>query len=89
MSIVAHLYLAEAKALAYNPDQLEVTLRVVGNEANKSWAASTPTGELKLAIRNPDALGIFRDPDSVTGWAVKAEYEVTIRKLPANEAGRG
>lgn len=81
MSIVAHFYLAEAKASAYNEEQLEVLLRVVGNDANKDWAASTPTGELKMNIRNPAAIDIFRDPSRPNGLAVKAEYEVVITKL--------
>ena len=82
-SIVCHLYLAEAQVNAYSPEQLTVTLRVVSKgDTNKVWAAATPTGELKLGIKNPAATSIFRAADSVSGIDLNAEYEVVITKLP-------
>lgn len=81
-SIVAHFYLAEVGQDAYNPAQLSVTLRVVSKgEENKKWAAATPTGELKMGINNSAATEIFRTVDA--GYALGAEYELVLRKLPA------
>lgn len=88
-SIVGHMYLAEATVNAYSPDQLTVVLRVVTKgEQNKKWAAATPTGELKLGIKNPDATGIFRSSENASGIDLNAEYEVVITRLPGN-AGDG
>lgn len=81
MSIVAHFYLAEAAVKSYQPTDLEVILRVVGNATNKDWSAATPIGEFKMTIRNPAAQGIFRDEANPTGLAVGAEYEVVITKI--------
>lgn len=82
-SIVCHLYLAEASVGAYSPDQLSVVLRVVTKgEQNKTWAAATPSGELKLSIKNPAATGIFRSSEQASGIDLNAEYEVVITRLP-------
>mgnify|MGYP001596771923 FL=1 len=53
------MFLAE---LRYNTYGGGVTLQVVTRgEDNKAWAAATPSGEMKLSIKNELALEFFRD----------------------------
>jgi hypothetical protein len=74
-AVVAHLYLAELTHQSYNPDGATVVLRVVTNEHNKQWSTATPSGELKLAIKNPLAADLFRGN-------LGREFEVRITLLP-------
>lgn len=80
--VVAHFYLAEITHQSYAPGGLNIVMRVVSNEANKQWAQATPSGELKLSIKNPLATDLFRD-------GLGDEYEVLITKLPKSDATSG
>lgn len=73
--IIAHFYLAEINMSSYMPKGIKATFKVVGNEHNKTWAASTPTGELTMQIANPSAVALFGPDD------LGEEFEVTVRKL--------
>lgn len=46
-----------------NPDAIhvEVTLAAVWNDGkgNESWSKATPSGQIKMAITNPDAANAF------------------------------
>lgn len=81
-SVVCRMYLAGVGAQAYSPDALDVTLRVVSRgDENKVWSAATPTGEMKLAIKNAAATAIFRTDDG-RGYLLNDEYEIVITRLP-------
>lgn len=62
MSVLARFYVAETTRRAYQPSHLEVTLQAVSRgEENKSWAAATPSGSVKLVINNEGAAKWFAD----------------------------
>lgn len=62
MTVQARFYVAEITRYAYNPDQAQVTLRAVSRgEENKTWAAATPAGEMKMTIGNPAAVKWFEE----------------------------
>lgn len=58
-SVVARFYVAELKRNSYSPDATTVVMRACTNEANKSWAAATPQGELSMTIKNKLAADVF------------------------------
>lgn len=75
----AKMYLQEVRHSTYGGG---VTLQVVtrGND-NKAWAAATPSGELKLSIRNELALEFFRD-------LLGKEFYVDIVPVPEDAQGQ-
>lgn len=74
----AKMYLEELRHTTYGGG---VTLRVVTRgEDNKQWAAATPSGEMKLSIKNELALEFFRD-------MLGKEFFIDITPVP--EAAQG
>ncbi len=62
MAVIARFYIAEVTRFAYQPDNRIVKLRPsTKGEANKAWAAATPSGELSMTIGNPKAAEWFSD----------------------------
>lgn len=78
MAVVAKMYVSEVKRMAYNRDQVTVTLNCVARgEENKEWAAATPSGEVKLNVMNAAAAQQF-----VEGFDSGAEWFVTFEPAP-------
>lgn len=62
MSVVARFYVSETTRRAYQPQHLEVSLQAVSRgPENKTWAAATPAGQIKLTISNEQAAKWFAD----------------------------
>lgn len=60
MSVNARFYVSQITRRSYNPDHVEVELQAAGRgEENKSWAAATPAGSIKMTINNPPAAAFF------------------------------
>lgn len=77
MSVRAKMFVSEVR---YNTWGGGVTLQVVSRgEDNKQWAAATPSGELKLSIKNELALGQFK---------VGQEYYIDITEVPEEKVGQ-
>lgn len=61
-SVEARFYVAGYEMQSYDPTATAVTLRAVSRgEHNKSWAAATPYGEVKMTIKNPGAAEWFTE----------------------------
>lgn len=75
----AKMYLEELRHTTYGGG---VTLRVVTRgEDNKVWSAATPSGEMKLSIKNELALEFFQ------GMLGK-EFYVDIVPVPEEQQGQ-
>lgn len=78
MGVRAKMYLQEVRHSTYGGG---VTLQVVTRgEDNKKWAAATPSGEIKLSIKNELALDFFRDK-------LGQEFFVDITPVPEELQG--
>lgn len=79
MAVRAKMYVSELKRNAYDPYAVTVTMQVVSRgEANKEWAAATPSGTFTATIKNPAAAMPF-----INGLG--DEFYVTIEAVPENE----
>lgn len=85
-AVVAHFYLAEFNQTAYDLGSADIVMRVCANAQNKDWATLTPSGEMKMRIKNPEAIDLFR---TAGGPCLTEEYEVVITKLPAKPGRSG
>jgi hypothetical protein len=66
-----------AKMVCVQRDETRVLLRAVTDEANKTWAKYTPSGQVELWIDNPDARNAFE---------IDKHYFVDFTEAPAAEA---
>lgn len=61
-AVQARFYVAGYECQSYNIDAVNVTLRAVSRgEHNKTWAAYTPSGEIKMTILNSSAASWFTE----------------------------
>jgi hypothetical protein len=61
-AVQARFYVSGLARFAYDTSSVQVTLQAVGRgEHNKSWAAATPSGEIKMTIKNPSAASWFTE----------------------------
>lgn len=78
-AVEARFYVAGYECQSYNPDAVNVTLRAVSRgEHNKSWAAYTPSGEVKMTILNSSAASWFTE-------RLGKEVSVTFTEAPPGE----
>jgi hypothetical protein len=75
-AVEARFFVSGYERRAYDPDATEVTLVAVSRgEHNKNWARATPSGQIKMTIKNESAASWF------TGQ-LGAEIAVTFRPAP-------
>lgn len=61
-AVQARFYVSGLSRFAYDTSSVEVTLQAVSRgEHNKSWAAATPSGQVKMTIKNPSAASWFTE----------------------------
>lgn len=78
-AVEARFYVSGYQRFAYNTDATQVSLQAVSRgEHNKSWAAATPVGEIKMTIQNGSAADWF------VGQLGK-EVAVTFEPAPAED----
>ena len=78
-AVQARFYVAGYECQSYNPDAVNVTLRAVSRgEHNKSWAAYTPSVEVKMTILNSSAASWFTE-------RLGKEVSVTFTEAPEGE----
>lgn len=74
--VIARFFVSGYQRRAYDPSATEVTLHAVSRgEHNKTWAQATPSGEIKMTIKNESAAAWFTD-------RLGAEIEVTFALVP-------
>ncbi len=78
-AVEARFYVSGYERRAYDPDATEVTLVAVSRgEHNKSWARATPSGQVKMTIKN----------ESAASWFISklgAEIAVTFCPAPSGD----
>lgn len=56
MAVRAKMYVSEVKRMAYNREQVTVSLQCsTRGPENAEWAAATPSGQVTLHVMNPAA----------------------------------
>lgn len=74
--VVARFFVSGYQRRAYDPDATEVTLNAVSRgEHNKAWARATPSGEIKMTVKNESAAAWFMD-------RLGSEIEVSFALVP-------
>jgi hypothetical protein len=59
-AVEARFYVSGYQRYAYDPSATQVTLSpVTRGEHNRSWAAATPAGEIKMTVSNASAAAWF------------------------------
>lgn len=78
-AVEARFYVAGYECQSWNPDAVNVTLRAVSRgEHNKTWAAATPSGEVKMMILNTSAAAWFTE-------RLGKEVSIVFSEAPADE----
>lgn len=75
--VVAKMFLNRVGRSTYG-GEVELSAVTRGQD-NKAWASATPSGSIKLTIRNELALEFFKDPAD--------EFFVTFTRAPKGEEG--
>lgn len=76
-AVVARFFVSGYQRRAYDPEATEVTLNAVSRgEHNKTWARATPSGEIKMTIKNESAASWFMD-------RLGSEIEVSFTPAPS------
>lgn len=70
-----------------NNHEAKMTPVVSGSEENKSFSMYTPSGDCRLHITNPAAIGFFNPADEIYVIFVKKENDVEI--LDMDSIARG
>lgn len=62
MAVQARFYVESILKRAYDPVQVDVTLKAAGRgEQNKAWAKYTPSGDITMHVNNPAAAAWFEE----------------------------
>jgi hypothetical protein len=74
-AVEARFFVSGYERRSYDPEATEVTLIAVSRgEHNKNWARATPSGQIKMTIKNESAASWFVD---------KLGTEIAVRFTPA------
>ncbi len=61
-AVEARFFVSGYERRAYDPEATEITLAAVSRgEHNKNWARATPSGQIKMTIKNEGAASWFID----------------------------
>jgi len=78
-AVEARFFVSGYERRAYDPEATEVTLVAVSRgEHNKNWARATPSGQIKMTIKNASAASWFVGQ-------LGAEIAVTFRPAPPED----
>jgi len=79
MAVRARFFVQGLLRQAWDPAAVEVTLSAVSRgEENQAWAAATPSGQIKMTIKNPSAASWFTD-------SLGQEVDVTFEQVAPPE----
>lgn len=75
-SLIAKFKVGSVTDFGNNNHEVKMTPVVSGSEENKSFSMYTPSGDCRLHITNPNAIGFFVASDEVYVIFVKKENEI-------------